>query len=174
MWLAGFAGAARPAGPHRHHRGYDGTSSMSARTRSAPHCTTNARRIINGSEHLVFAHQPWLCAADVVRDPSTGRVLACIDLTSPARDGRSIALAAARAGARLAELLLERRSSTPGLLPTPAADVRLLGPGQPTAFGVPLTTRRADIVALLVEHPGGSTVTRSPTGCSATTARRPR
>ena len=111
--------------------------------------------IINGPEHLVFAHQPWLCAADVVRDPTTGRVLACIDLTSPARDGRSIALAAARAGARLAELLLERRSSTPGLLPTPAADVRLLGPGQPTAFGVPLTTRRADIVALLVEHPEG-------------------
>ena len=82
-------------------------------------------------------------------------MLACIDLTSPARDGRSIALAAARAGSRLAELLLERRSSTPGLLPTPAADVRLLGPGQPTAFGVPLTTRRADIVALLVEHPEG-------------------
>jgi len=113
--------------------------------------------IINGSEHLVLVHRPWLCAADVVRDPTTGQVLACIDLTCPAREGRSLALAAARAGARLAERLLASRPSTTGLHPTPVADVQLLGPGPPTAFGLPLTTRRADIVALLVEHPEGLT-----------------
>lgn len=112
---------------------------------------------VNGAEHLVISHRSWLCAADVIHDPGTGEVVAAIDLTAPARDGRSIALAAVRAGARLAEQLLAQLPDRAVSVTDPAApvDLRLLGPGQPTAFGEPLTARRADILALLVDHAGG-------------------
>lgn len=114
---------------------------------------------VSGPEHLVISHRDWLCAADVIRDPRTGEVVAAIDLTAPVKAGRSIAVAAVRAGARLAESLLARLPDRAALPAGPAdpVDLQLLGPGQPMAFGLPLTARRADILALLVDHPDGLT-----------------
>lgn len=114
--------------------------------------------VINADEHFVISHRDWLCAAEVIREPGTGKVVAAIDVTAPARQGPSIALAAVRTGARLVERLMwTSPHHSPGSIPDafPELDLHLLGPGRPTAYGVPLTPRHAEILCLLVDHPNG-------------------
>lgn len=110
-----------------------------------------------GIKHLFKSLRRWILVADVVRDPFSGKVVATICITGPVRGSRSIALAAVRAGARFAEQLLAQSSQpvVPADCGQSAPDLQLLGPSQPSAFDVQLTSRRADILALLVTHPDG-------------------
>ncbi|WP_406633528.1 GAF domain-containing protein [Pseudarthrobacter quantipunctorum] len=125
------------------------------------------------AEHLVRTHHEWACTAAPIRDPLTGALLGVLDVSGPLESLTADTLRMVRCAVSMAEALLRmsdagtplgapspvpvsRQSSRTGSAARPAAAVaslELLG-DQPAAFfrdgsRVPLTLRRAEILALL-------------------------
>jgi hypothetical protein len=125
------------------------------------------------AEHLVRTHHEWACTAAPIRDPLTGALLGVLDVSGPLESLTADTLRMVRCAVSMAEALLRmsdagtplgapspvpvsRQSSRTGSAARPAAAVaslELLG-DQPAAVfrdgsQVPLTLRRAEILALL-------------------------
>lgn len=120
-------------------------------------------------EHLVRTHHEWACTAAPITDPATGRLLGVLDVSGPLESLSADTLRMVRCAARVAEALLatpdggrpagasraaRRQVQRPIVRPTAAVEsLELLG-DQPAAVfrdgsRVPLTLRRAEILALL-------------------------
>jgi hypothetical protein len=124
------------------------------------------------AEHLVRTHHDWACTAAPIRDPRTGRLLGVLDVSGPLETLTTDSLRMVRCGVRVAEELLAKETleehrgdngavrafvpATPSVRaaePTGVSSLELLG-DQPAAVfvdggRVPLTLRRAEILALL-------------------------
>jgi transcriptional regulator of acetoin/glycerol metabolism len=120
------------------------------------------------AEHLVRTYHDWACTAAPITDPATGRLLGVLDVSGPLETISADTLRTVRCAVRVAESLLGTsvggaslgasssvRASRQGVR-RPAVEVaslELLG-DQPAAVfvdgsRVPLTLRRAEILALL-------------------------
>lgn len=132
---------------------------------------TGAPAQLFSAEHLVRAHHEWACTASPIRDPFTGGVLGVLDVSGPINSVTPDSLRMVRCAVRLAEELL-RSTKTPAE-PAPGGiraaglgsgvpetlTLRLLG-DTPTAevdggATLPLTLRRAEILALLTSRSSG-------------------
>lgn len=120
------------------------------------------------AEHLVRTHHDWACTAAPITDPLTGALLGVLDVSGPLDTISADTLRMVRCAVRVAESLLGtsdggaslRASSSVGAsrqgVGRPAAAVsslELLGDKPAAVFAdgsrVPLTLRRAEILALL-------------------------
>ena len=127
------------------------------------------------AEHLVRTHHEWACSAAPIMDPATGRVLGVLDVSGPLDSISADTLRMVRCAVRVAEALLgtpdggtpasapsnpggqrpraARRGPVEPLPRAAVASLELLGdkPAAVLADGsrVPLTPRRAEILALL-------------------------
>ncbi|WP_336714549.1 GAF domain-containing protein [Arthrobacter sp. USHLN218] len=124
------------------------------------------------AEHLVRTHHDWACTAAPIRDPRTGRLLGVLDVSGPLETLTTDSLRMVRCGVRVAEELLARealkipanddgavRASVPAAPsgraagPAGVGSLELLGDHPAAVFvdgrRVPLTLRRAEILALL-------------------------
>ncbi|MDE8670762.1 GAF domain-containing protein [Pseudarthrobacter sp. H3Y2-7] len=120
------------------------------------------------AEHLVRTHHEWACTAAPITDPATGRLLGVLDVSGPLDTLSADTLRMVRCAVRVAETLLGTHDggASLGALPSiraPRASVRrpsvgvesleLLGDKPAALFAdgsrVPLTLRRAEILALL-------------------------
>jgi hypothetical protein len=127
---------------------------------------------VHAAEHFNRLVHPWSCAAAPITDPTTGRVLGVVDITGGPDVSSPQSLAMIRAAARMAESELARLALTgttlvtPGPTPQPGAStgvLRVRGLGLPEAVAelggraLRLSRRHSEIVAALLEHPGGLT-----------------
>lgn len=120
------------------------------------------------AEHLVRTHHEWACTAAPITDPSTGRLLGVLDVSGPLDTLSTDTLRMVRCAVRVAEALLGApdggtsmsaspvRSGSRQAVRRPVAAVEsleLLGDKPAAVFRdgsrVPLTLRRAEILALL-------------------------
>ncbi|MEW1810477.1 GAF domain-containing protein [Pseudarthrobacter phenanthrenivorans] len=123
------------------------------------------------AEHLVRTHHDWACTAAPITDPLTGALLGVLDVSGPLDTISADTLRMVRCAVRVAESLLgtsdggtflgaspsvtaSRQSvRRPGLLGLAVASLELLGDKPAAVFAdgarVPLTLRRAEILALL-------------------------
>lgn len=119
------------------------------------------------AEHLVRTHHDWACTAAPITDPVTGALLGVLDVSGPLDTISADTMRMVRCAVRVAESLLGTSdggaswgasssvsASRPSSLPDIAvASLELLGdkPAAVLADGsrVPLTLRRAEILALL-------------------------
>lgn len=122
------------------------------------------------SEHLVRTHHDWACTAGPIRDPFSGEIVGVLDVSGPIDSMTRDSLRMVRCGVRLAEELLRSAGPTADAGPRAAVGLsspytastlflRLLG-DKPTAEldggrGVPITLRRAEILALLASRTQG-------------------
>jgi hypothetical protein len=128
------------------------------------------------AEHLVRTHHEWACTAAPITDPVTGRLLGVLDVSGPLDTLSADTLRMVRCAVRVAEAVLARPDAgrSPSAVPPhrasrqparrPAAAVEsleLLGDKPAAAFQdgsrVPLTLRRAEILALLDSRAQGWT-----------------
>ncbi|WP_142057876.1 GAF domain-containing protein [Pseudarthrobacter sp. B4EP4b] len=119
------------------------------------------------AEHLVRTHHDWACTAAPITDPATGRLLGVLDVSGPLDTISADTLRMVRCAVRVAESLLVTsdggassgaessvRASRRGVArPAAVSSLELLG-DKPAAVltdgsRVPLTLRRAEILALL-------------------------
>lgn len=116
------------------------------------------------AEHLVRTHHDWACTAAPIRDPYTGEVVGVLDVSGPFESVTPDSLRMVRCGVRLAEELL-KSAGAPAARHQQAAGLRsaltltLLG-DKPSAeldggSRLPLTLRRAEILALLASRTQG-------------------
>jgi hypothetical protein len=120
------------------------------------------------AEHLVRTHHDWACTAAPITDPATGRLLGVLDVSGPLDTISADTLRMVRCAVRVAESLLGTsdggaslgasssvRASRQGVRRPGAAvsSLELLGDKPAAVFAdgsrVPLTLRRAEILALL-------------------------
>ncbi|MET4589858.1 GAF domain-containing protein [Arthrobacter sp. 754] len=122
------------------------------------------------AEHLVRTHHEWACTAAPIRDPLTGKLLGVLDVSGPLESLTADTLRMVRCAVSMAEMLLAtpdggRPAGASGSVrgrpveravarPTAAvASLELLGDRPAAVFRdgsrVPLTPRRAEILALL-------------------------
>ncbi|MET3350471.1 UNVERIFIED_ORG: hypothetical protein ABID57_002163 [Arthrobacter sp. UYEF1] len=120
------------------------------------------------AEHLVRTHHEWACTAAPITDPATGRLLGVLDVSGPLDTLSADTLRMVRCAVRVAESLLGThdggttlgasasvRASRPSVRrPVVAVEsLELLGDKPAAVFRdgsrVPLTLRRAEILALL-------------------------
>lgn len=127
---------------------------------------------VHASEHFNRLVQPWSCAAAPIHDPTNGRVIGVVDITGGPDVASPQSLAMIRAAARMAESELGRLAltgttlTTSGPTPQPGPSTGVL---RVRALGLPeavaelgdrahrLSRRHSEILATLVEHPGGLT-----------------
>jgi hypothetical protein len=132
------------------------------------------------AEHLVRTHHEWACTAAPITDPNTGRLLGVLDVSGPLDTLTADTLRMVRCAVRVAEsLLVAPDGGKPAGAPSPVRAPRqsprrqslrpaaavesleLLGDRPAALFRdgsrVPLTLRRAEILALLdSRHQGWS------------------
>ncbi|GAA1764335.1 GAF domain-containing protein [Pseudarthrobacter sulfonivorans] len=120
------------------------------------------------AEHLVRTHHEWACTAAPITDPLTGELLGVLDVSGPLDTISADTLRMVRCAVRVAEALLGtpdggripgasspvRASRQPVRRPVAAVEsLQLLGDRPSAVFRggsrVPLTLRRAEILALL-------------------------
>jgi hypothetical protein len=120
------------------------------------------------AEHLVRTHHEWACTAAPITDPATGRLLGVLDVSGPLDTLSADTLRMVRCAVRVAEALLGtpdggtsvgvsssvRASRQAARRPIAAVEsLELLGDKPAAVFRdgsrVPLTLRRAEILALL-------------------------
>jgi hypothetical protein len=120
------------------------------------------------AEHLVRTHHEWACTAAPITDPLTGKLLGVLDVSGPLDTISADTLRMVRCAVRVAEALLGTpdggtalgasspvRAARPSVRrPVPAVEsLELLGDKPAAVFRdgsrVPLTLRRAEILALL-------------------------
>lgn len=128
------------------------------------------------AEHLVRTHHDWACTAAPITDPLTGTLLGVLDVSGPLDTISADTLRMVRCAVRVAESLLGTSDGGPSLGASssvgasrqglrepgvPVASLELLGdkPAAVLADGsrVPLTLRRAEILALLDSRSQGWT-----------------
>ena len=124
---------------------------------------TGAPAQLFSAEHLVRTHHDWACTAAPIRDPYTGEVVGVLDVSGPFESVTPDSLRMVRCGVRLAEELLKSagapaaRQQSAGVRST--LMLTLLGdrPGAELDGGarLPLTLRRAEILALLASRTQG-------------------
>ncbi len=120
--------------------------------------------MVFGAEHYAEVVHSWVCWAAPVFDPSTGRPLGVIDLSTTWDRSHPIGLATARVMARLIETALPagRGSITRAVsAPTdPGLTLVLLGTADVWLDGrrLLLNRRQTEILALLALHPDGLSV----------------
>jgi hypothetical protein len=116
------------------------------------------------AEHLVRTHHDWACTAAPIRDPYTGDVVGVLDVSGPFESVTPDSLRMVRCGVRLAEELLKSAGAATVVSRNPARarsllTLTLLGdrPGAELDGGarLPLTLRRAEILALLASRTQG-------------------
>lgn len=136
------------------------------------------------AEHLVRTHHEWACTAAPITDPATGQLLGVLDVSGPLESLTADTLRMVRCAVSMAEALLARPANG-GSLPAGSVDRPAPRPsqrqvqrtvGRPTAAveslellgeqpaavfrdgtRVPLTLRRAEILALLDSRSQGWT-----------------
>jgi hypothetical protein len=112
---------------------------------------------IAAAEHWGRVVQPWSCSAAPVHHPRTGALLGALDVTGDNRAASAGALALVEATVAVVErelLLADLGARVPG----GGAELTVLtGSGAATYAGVALSTRHAEILLLLAEHPEGLT-----------------
>jgi hypothetical protein len=120
------------------------------------------------AEHLVRTHHEWACTAVPITDPLTGKLLGVLDFSGPLDTLSTDTLRMVRCAVRVAEALLgtpdggtsvgaspvRSASRQAARRPVPAVEsLELLGDRPAAVFRdgsrVPLTLRRAEILALL-------------------------
>ncbi|MDJ0322410.1 transcriptional regulator [Cryobacterium sp. PH31-AA6] len=124
------------------------------------------------AEHLVRTHHDWACTASPIRDPRTGALLGVLNVSGPLDTVTVDSMRMVKTGVRLAEELLKARpasSASPvparhGALPESTASIAANPPQTglaleflgdrpaavfPDGLRVPLSLRRAEILALL-------------------------
>ncbi|MCW2622460.1 MAG: putative phytochrome sensor protein, partial [Frankiales bacterium] len=109
---------------------------------------------IQAAEHWARQVQPWSCSAAPVHHPRSGVLLGALDVTGDSRAGTAgtLALVAATVAAVERELLLADLGAR---VPQRQGELQVLG--APAYCGAPLSTRHAEILLLLAEHPAGLT-----------------
>ncbi|MCY7325971.1 MAG: transcriptional regulator [Microbacteriaceae bacterium] len=102
------------------------------------------------AEHLVRTHHDWACTASPIRDPHTGHVVGILNVSGPLDTVTVDSMRMVQCGVRLAEELLKQH---PAGRPRTGISLELLGDHPAVVFAggrrVPLTLRRAEILALL-------------------------
>ena len=159
LWRAGSAQALRRADSIAFAEGADWSEKGIGANGISLALETGALTHATAGEHFVRAHHGWTCTASPIRDPR-GRVIGVLDVSHPLRFSSVETAALVRCGARLAESLLAALPSSPGDVPAdhpnPVTAIRLLGwkPAVIRADGtsIPLTPRRAELVALLASR----------------------
>lgn len=120
------------------------------------------------AEHLVRTHHDWACTAAPITDPLTGALLGVLDVSGPLDTISADTLRMVRCAVRVAESMLGTSDDGPSVgassfvgAPKPSArrpgaavsSLELLGDRPAAMFAdgsrVPLTLRRAEILALL-------------------------
>ncbi|MCO4253821.1 GAF domain-containing protein [Pseudarthrobacter cellobiosi] len=120
------------------------------------------------AEHLVRTHHEWACTAAPITDPATGRLLGVLDVSGPLDTISADTLRMVRCAIRVAEALLGTPDGGTSLAASPVRSasrqaarrpvaavesLELLGDKPAAVFRdgsrVPLTLRRAEILALL-------------------------
>ncbi|EMY32797.1 transcriptional activator of acetoin/glycerol metabolism [Arthrobacter crystallopoietes BAB-32] len=123
------------------------------------------------AEHLVRAHHDWACTAAPVRDPRTGSIVGVLDVSGPLDALTRDTMRMVRCAVRVAEELVARNDGGARLSPAAVrpgsgsrpdrgggqdvavSSLELLGERPAAVFEdgrrVPLTLRRAEILALL-------------------------
>ena len=125
---------------------------------------TGAPAQLFSAEHLVRTHHDWACTAAPIRDPYSGEVVGVLDVSGPFESVTPDSLRMVRCGVRLAEELL-KSAGAPAVSTQQTGGVRtsltlsLLG-DKPSAeldggARLPLTLRRAEILALLASRTQG-------------------
>jgi hypothetical protein len=128
------------------------------------------------AEHLVRTHHEWACTAAPITDPATGRLLGVLDVSGPLDTISADTLRMVRCAVRVAEALLGTPDGGTSLSASPARGasrqatrrpvaaveaLELLGDRPAAVFRdgsrVPLTLRRAEILALLDSRAQGWT-----------------
>ncbi|BAS07731.1 uncharacterized 47.3 kDa protein in thcA 5'region [Arthrobacter sp. Hiyo4] len=172
-WKPGRAAAGGPAGVLR---GAD-WSEAGIGTNAISEALVTGRPVqLFSAEHLVRTHHEWACTAAPITDPATGRLLGVLDISGPLDTISADTLRMVRCAVRVAEALLGTPDGGRSLgLSSPVrasrASVRrpsvrvesleLLGDKPAAVFAdgsrVPLTLRRAEILALLDSRTQGWT-----------------
>jgi hypothetical protein len=135
---------------------------------------------IFSAEHFLTEQHPWWCSAAPIHDPVSGELVGVIDLSGPQRTAHPHSLGLVMAAATMAEQSLRHRAEVAAArrdaldehrrthhrpaVATPAEPgrLRLLASHEPT-IDVPgrgpcrLSSRQAEVLALLALHPSGLT-----------------
>lgn len=171
LWRIGSRQALRKADCLEFVEGADWSESGIGTNAISEALVTGEAAQLFSAEHLVRTHHDWACTASPIRDPFTGNVLGVLDVSGPIESVTPDSLRMVRCGVRLAEELLKSAgagsmgaaiggtggSEFRGL--TSTLTLRLLG-DTPTAkidggARLPLTLRRAEILALLASRSSG-------------------
>ncbi|WP_115788572.1 helix-turn-helix domain-containing protein [Arthrobacter silvisoli] len=171
LWRLGSASALRQADSLEFVEGADWSEAGIGTNAISEALITGDAAQLFSAEHLVRTHHEWACTAAPIRDPFTGELLGVLDVSGPIDSVTPDSMRMVRCGVRLAEELLRSAGAVAG---GPAAAVgtagragrpgstlflRLLG-DKPTAEldggrKVPVTLRRAEILALLASRSQG-------------------
>jgi len=134
---------------------------------------------IFSAEHFLSEQHPWWCSAAPIHDPTNGEVVGVIDLSGPQRTAHPHSLGLVMAAAAMAEQSLRHRAEVAAArretvderrrryrpavaAPPEPARLRLLASHEP-AVDLPgrgscrLSSRQAEVLALLALHPAGLT-----------------
>lgn len=125
---------------------------------------TDAPAMVFGAEHYAEAVHNWVCWAAPLHDPTTGKHLGVLDLSTTWDRTHPIGLATARVMARLIEGALPQRPTPQGdeALAQPGLVLTLLGTAETWLDGqrLLLNRRQTEILALLALHPEGLSLER--------------
>ncbi|WP_431229565.1 GAF domain-containing protein [Paenarthrobacter nicotinovorans] len=167
LWRVGSSHALRQADSLEFVEGADWSESGIGTNAISEALITGAPAQLLSAEHLVRSHHEWACTASPIRDPHSNRILGILDVSGPIDSVTPDSLRMVRCAVRLAEELLRTAGPrTPHAAPTRAdkrtpatLKLNLLGDA-PTAevdggVRLPLTLRRAEILALLASRSGG-------------------
>jgi len=171
LWRLGSGSALRQADSLEFVEGADWSEAGIGTNAISEALITGSAAQLFSAEHLVRTHHEWACTAAPIRDPFTGGLLGVLDVSGPIDSVTPDSLRMVRCGVRLAEELLRSAGAVAG---GPAAAVGQSGPGgrpattlylrllgdRPTAEldggrTVPVTLRRAEILALLASRSQG-------------------
>jgi hypothetical protein len=168
LWRVGSRQALRLADSLEFVEGADWSESGVGTNAISEALVTGAPAQLFSAEHLVRTHHDWACTAAPIRDPFTGEVVGVLDVSGPFESVTPDSLRMVRCGVRLAEELLKSAGA-------PAAReqiggthmggvrstlmLRLLGDAPSAELDggtrLPLTLRRAEILALLASRSQG-------------------
>lgn len=174
LWRVGSRQALRLADSLEFVEGADWSEAGIGTNAISEALVTGAPAQLFSAEHLVRTHHDWACTASPIRDPLTGEIVGVLDVSGPFESVTPDSLRLVRCGVRLAEELLKtapppvgRPDESEGPEGRKSAEggtrsslmLRLLG-DTPTAeldsgTRLPLTLRRAEILALLASRTQG-------------------
>jgi len=164
LWRVGSASVLRRAETLEFVEGADWSETGIGTNAISEAVVTGRTAQLFSAEHLVRTHHEWVCTASPIRDPATGLVVGVLNVSGPLNTVSVDTVRMVKVGVRLAEELLRSLPPTarPRVLGLPGLiSLELLG-GSPSVTGadgqrMPLSLRRAEILALLDSRPRGFT-----------------